>query len=386
MRYFIEYDSFSLAAANEEVCGDTIAITREPNRFLAVVSDGIGTGITASVSSILTSQILIRTLLAHVPLQSSAELLIRTLPLHASSKTPYATFSIVDINRLTNVTTITNYGNPPVLLFRKSRYVPLTSFAVAKNTTPWQQYSLQLESFDTLFLMTDGFPGSTTDTYLDGGLTLQSLSRHIESQLLLTNGNATSLKRDLLQWANTPCLGKLYDDASCLILRLNPSRELTLMTGPPSSPSLDKVVVDRFLSSHGRKIICGGTTSEIVSLHTGSIVHILPQTGTSAIPPYGRMDGVDLVTEGLLTLMHVVEYIATCNGLSAHLPKAENAATAIAKELLKANIITFLLGNAHNTSYSSNVRVSSRTLRHPLVHQLAHLLTALGKEVYIETF
>jgi hypothetical protein len=384
MGLFLDIEWASLTKTGEEVCGDTVRIDRLPDRALLVMSDGLGSGIQASVSSILTTEILVNMLRSGVPLEESVRTVASTIPFRTDMNASYATFLAVDIDRLRDGATITNYGNPPVLFFRrgmKSALPPQTITVAGKELT---HQSTVLQPGDTLVVLSDGFPGSTTDVFVDDGCTIASLSRQLEQTMLTKNVNASFLIKELSAFALKTFGGSLRDDATVLILQVRAARNLTVLTGPPSDRSRDESVVNRFTEAQGRKAVCGGTTGEIVSVTTGALIRTVNQSAVDGLPPWARMEGIDLVTEGVLTLTRTIEYLARCKGIAQALPVSKNAAVLLAQELLYANCITFIVGLAENESYGKQRLPSSSLFRRSVVSQLVNILEALGKEVAVE--
>lgn len=377
MGFTANIEHISLPHTNEEISGDTVIVHRSPHRIRVLLSDGLGTGITASMSSILTTEILLHLLDADVPMEESLRLIFQTLPLHPVVHQAYATLTVIDIDRTSSTATITTMGNPSVLLFRNSLPLNISETTHSYEGKQWTQQSLTLQSHDILVAMTDGFPGSTSDSYLDNGLTLTSLRRSLSQFLLTHSANATDIKEHLLQWALQPYGGKLQDDASCVIIQNTPAREVTVLFGPPSIPSQDEKVLQQFLSASGKKIICGGTTSKLVSSFTGIPIRTLPHTASDGVPPYATMETVDLVTEGVLTFTRAIQYLST-----SHLPEVPNGASLLAQELLSANFITFLVGAPELPTETKPPTISAGFLRKSLVRQCAALLENLGREVY----
>lgn len=387
MKYTANIEHASLPKDGESVSGDTIVIQKSPERLLLLLSDGLGSGIAASVSSILTTEILVHLLENRIPLEETLRLLARTLPVHPTVQQAYATMTVIDIDRISHSAVISTIGNPPVFFFRHSVVSSLPTEVHLYDGKQCIQQKISLQPHDVLIAMTDGFPGSSSDSSLDNGVTITSLSRTI-SQFLLTHiTDAHLLKEELLRLVHQSFGEKLSDDASFVIVQSVPSAEATILIGPPSSKKLDDFVVQRFLSSDGEKIICGGTTSEIVSTITGIPIRILPHSACDGVPPYATMETIDLVTEGILTVTKAIQYLSAKE--FPHISfnsDSPNGAWLLAQKLLNANVITFMVGDSDNSYYRTNRGLSSGTLRKSLVRQCVSLLESYGKEVYVELY
>ena len=81
------------------------------------------------------------------------------------------------------------------------------------------------------------------------------------------------------------------------------------MVGPPQDRSEDEALVQRLLAFDGQKVVCGGTTSKIVSRVTGKELEIQLDYISPEVPPVAKLEGIDLVTEGIITMQHALELI-----------------------------------------------------------------------------
>ncbi len=176
------------------------------------------------------------------------------------------------------------------------------------------------------------------------------------------------------------------DDASLIVVQVRNGREATVFTGPPSNMAMDDACVERFLKTPGRKIVCGGTTGNIVALYLGSKIRQIPDSEQDDVPGLSRIDTIDLTTEGILTLSRTSEYLERSKGNQNALPTTRNAAVLLSEELLLADTITFMVGLADNSAYTKLKMPSSVLLRRSIIRQLVGLLTSFGKEVNVEYY
>lgn len=164
------------------------------------------------------------------------------------------------------------------------------------------------------------------------------------------------------------------------------SRTAMVFTGPPLNESDEDGLVERLMSFDGERIVCGGTTGKIVSFFLGENVETDMSTSRENIPPIGYLEGIDLVTEGILTLNKAAEWIDETGGDINRLPVDRNGAVLLARSLLSADEITFLVGQKMNPFYQNPLLPLSVNIRKSLVEKIAAQLTRLNKHVKVEYF
>jgi len=157
-----------------------------------------------------------------------------------------------------------------------------------------------------------------------------------------------------------------------------------VFTGPPLDAAQDDHYAQRVLDFEGRKVICGGTTGEIMEIALGKAIHVDVSTLRSDIPPIGHLSHIDLVTEGIITMSRALDYMRDCHGDSLRLPKDRNAAVLLAQELLQADSIFFLVGQSINEFYQNPLLPRNLSLRKSLVLEISQFLQDHNKEVQFE--
>jgi hypothetical protein len=161
------------------------------------------------------------------------------------------------------------------------------------------------------------------------------------------------------------------DDISCGVIYYRRPRRLLVITGPPFSRERDGELADLVQTFDGRKVICGGTTAGIVSRLLGRGVTMSLAQLDPEIPPAAVMDGVDLVTEGTVTLGMVGELLE--RGSSGEMAR-KNPATDLISLMLQSDIVEFVVGTRINEAHQDpNVPVEL-DLRRNIVRRIARLL------------
>jgi len=178
--------------------------------------------------------------------------------------------------------------------------------------------------------------------------------------------------------------GQPGDDATFVGILARKPHRLLVFTGPPTDRAQDEPTVSRLIHFDGRKVVCGGTTANIVAEHLGEIVDTDLGTLREEVPPIGWINGVDLVTEGILTMAKTLQLLKTCGGDPRRLPVDRNGAALLTRELLRADSIRFLAGEQMNPFYQNPLLPKNISIRHSLVEQVAATLRGFHREVEIE--
>lgn len=172
-------------------------------------------------------------------------------------------------------------------------------------------------------------------------------------------------------WKNSP-----GDDGTVLCVKYRKAKLVTVLTGPPSERSIVPIMLRDFMLHENSKIVCGGTTSHLVADYLKQDLEMDESYLDSDLPPIAYLKGVDLVTEGILTLSRAAEYLK--NGIPE---QTRNAATALLEHLINADGITFMVGTARNPAHQNTGLPDSLFLRRTVVEDLTVQLRSMEKEV-----
>lgn len=196
-----------------------------------------------------------------------------------------------------------------------------------------------------------------------------------------TGGDAEQLLGALVRMYHRLAQGEPAPAVTVLAMHIRPQRSATVWSGPPANPVDDARAVERFWAESGRRIICGDTTAAVAARILGRSLEQEPRpaVGWAEVPPTWRLEGVDLVTEGVVTLRKTRERLNRARR-AADLPRANDGATRLARLLLEADVIRFLIGTAVNPAQ----RDGGVSWRQEVVHNLIADLEARGKIVSVE--
>jgi hypothetical protein len=146
-----------------------------------------------------------------------------------------------------------------------------------------------------------------------------------------------------------------------------------------------------FFSKEGKHIICGGTTSTIASKYLHKpLMAKLDYASNSDVPPIAELEGVDLVTEGVITISKVLEYakdyIAETR-LYEEWSFSRDGASKICQLLFEeATDINMYVGRAVNPAHQNPDLPINFNIKMNLVEELSDKLTKMGKRIKISYF
>lgn len=381
---FFDISALSLNKSSEELCGDKVKFIKTDKKTTIVLSDGLGSGVKANILSTLTTEILITMLNADVRLEEVLKTIIGTLPICKVRKIAYATFTIIQINHETNKFQVINFDNPPIFYFKKGRTHKLetrTERILDKKLTFSEGY---LERGDFIGAGSDGVLYAGLGVLLNFGWGWDSIAKYIENLFLLHTHTARTIVQKVIEETRSLYQNKIGDDATFVGIYVRKRNPLMVFTGPPLDPSQDEAYVDKLLKFKGRKVICGGTTGNIVAGFLGETVQIDIGTMTKELPPIGKLSEIDLVTEGILTISKAIDILKKCNCDISRLPSGRNGSILLANEILEADSILFLVGQQINEFYQNPLLPKNISIRRSLVEELVKILREKQKEVSLE--
>jgi hypothetical protein len=385
---FIDVDFCQRAKHGQVVAGD-VFLSRKikaEGRVVSVLSDGLGSGVKAGVLANLTATMALRYTTAFVDVRKSAKTIMDTLPVCEQRKISYSTFTIVDLDE-DGKTRVIEHGNPPLILLRGQCPVPIERASLTLEA--WKDRVIYYSEFDTqlgdrIVFFSDGVSQSGLGR---AGLPLGWGSDRVTSFLLRQVSadneiSAGELSHRLVGEAVVNDGQAAKDDISCGVIYYRRPRRLLVITGPPFSRERDGELAGRVQTFDGRKVICGGTTAGIVSRLLGRAVTMSLAQLDPEIPPAAVMEGVDLVTEGTITLAKVGEMLERGSaGELAH----KNPATDLISLMLQSDIVEFVVGTRINEAHQDPNVPIELDLRRNIVRKIARLLeTRYLKEARVQ--
>ncbi len=381
---FIDIYNASLNKRGEELCGDKVKFLKTGTKTTVVLSDGLGSGVKANILATLTTEILITMLNADVPLKEVLKTVIGTLPICRVRKIAYSTFTILWVDSQTNHFKVINFDNPPPVYCRNNHVRPLEMQTQEILGRKIQSAEGQLERGDFLGAISDGVLYAGMGMTMNFGWGWDNVAKYIEDVLLQKPHTAQTIVKEVIDQTSELYQGFIGDDATFVGLYIRQRNPLMVFTGPPLDEEHDEEYVDQLLGFNGRKVICGGTTGNIVASYLGEIVEMDLSTMRRELPPIGMLSCVDLVTEGILTLSKATEYMRNCQCDLSRLRFDNNGAYLLAREILQADSIHFLVGQSINEFYQNPLLPKNISIRRSLVEELVNVLRHYQKEVTVD--
>lgn len=387
MEISVEVAYKSLNKHGEELCGDKVEIIKTRDSNIIILADGMGSGVKANILATLTSKILGTMLLNGAALEDCVTTIVNTLPVCQVRKVAYSTFSILQIFE-DGRAYLVEFDNPSCIFIRKGQMMIMPHLERTISGKMIKEYHFHVSVNDCLVLISDGVVHAGVGKVLNFGWSWDSVAEYT----LKICKNTLSAAR-LASFLSKAC-DELYmqlpgDDTTVAVTKIIERHEVSLFTGPPEKKSDDSRLVEEFMKGNGIKIVCGGTSANIVArlLHkelTTSLVYNNPD-----IPPMGHIEGIQLVTEGVLTLNKAVDLLRTylegnINEEFFELLDQENGASKVAKILIEESThVTLYIGKAINQAHQNPKLPFTLNIRHHLVEQMVELLKKMGKEVQV---
>lgn len=370
-----------LSKNGEELCGDKVEVTRAGETTTVVISDGLGSGVKANILATLTTKIASSLLKRGIPLEEVVNTVSQTLPVCRERKIAYSTFHIVKL-RPSGEATVVEYDSPASFLLRGGRVVPFPTHEKVVAGKTVKEGRLSLMENDFIVAVSDGVIHSGIGGLLKLGWNWNGIS----NQLLAYSADcsAQDVARGILDCCNGYYMGQPGDDSTVVAIKLRRPRQLTLLTGPPSDASMDEKVVRRLMLAPGKKVVAGGTTANVVGRVTSKKVAVDLSYHDPEVPPTASIEGIDLVTEGVLTLTAAIDRLDNHRRLSDG--SFRDGATLLARLLLEADKISILAGTAINPAHQNPNFPARINIKTQVLERLRTKLEAIGKQVEVEWF
>lgn len=373
----------------EELCGDHVDIVEEgENSTVIVLADGLGSGVKASILSTLTSKIISTMMSAGLPIEECVATIAATLPVCSVRGVAYSTFTIIHL--LNNDTVeIIQYDNPITILIRdfKNYDYPKTEMNIGGKKI--FKSTVKLQENDIFVAMSDGCPHAGIGLAYNFGWKREDIISFLE-MLAPAGYTAKTLSTMLVD----ECF-KLYgekpgDDATACVLKVRKRVPMNMLFGPPANRDDNDRMMSLFFSKEGKHIVCGGTTSTIVSKYLNKPLKATLMFEKSDVPPIAEIEGVDLVTEGVITVNKVVEYAKDYLGANEQYENwsmHRDGASLICRLLFEeATDINFFVGRAINPAHQNPDLPINFNIKMNLVEELSASLKKMGKRIKVIYF
>ncbi len=378
---YYEWGTTQLRKHNEELCGDSIVISRYDDSVTLVLSDGLGSGVKANILATLTTQIAMHMLKNNLPLDEVVRTLSETLPLDHVRKLAYSTFAIAQFFKEGNGR-VAEFDTPSAILLRKRKVRPIIYEKRSIEDKSICEAFLDLKDGDWIIFVSDGVLNAGIGGSYPLGWGWEQVAGFLEKHAH-RKFSAGELADKLAEAVNELYEGRPGDDVSIVVIKVRRKLVATVFTGPPLEKSSDQKTISKFIKSPGQLAVCGGTTARIVARHLERPLEVDLKTLTHDVPPIGRIEGIDLVSEGILTLTKTSQLLRSGAGTKAVRFRADGAANLL-RFLLEADYIHFIVGQAVNPAHQNPEFPHHLVIRMTIVREIVTELRKRNKEVTIE--
>lgn len=386
MKYFIDIFHNSINKQGEQLCGDKVEIIRTDDSVIAVLSDGLGSGVKANILATLTAKIAATMLKEGASIKDTVDTIVNTLPECHVRKLAYSTFTMIKIDT-TGKVYIAEYDNPPILIYRNGKDLPLAKRQININGKIILESQFKLEVGDNISVISDGAVHAGVGALLNLGWQWDNINDYLRD-LSKVEKTSRNISGNFIGVCNNLYEDHPGDDTTIMNIKVRDIENIDLFTGPPEDQDMDHWVINKITKNNSKKIICGGTTANIAARELNREIFVDIDTMSKDVPPMAYMDGIDLVTEGVLTLKQALEFIKTYSKedfiSKASYLHLNNGASKLAHFLInECTHVHFWVGKAVNPAHQNPNFPTSLNIKLQIVGELVSELESIGKQVSV---
>lgn len=364
----------------QQICGDAFVCGRSEQGSFFIVCDGIGSGMYANIAAISCAARLEELLRLGVSLRAAAEMTAASMHKAREAEVPFAAFSAAQISPDGHYSVYT-YESPEPIRIADGAGQALAPVFYTAGYEVVGEASGNLNIGDSLLLFSDGVSQAGLGHGYAWGIGSAGVAAFVNKELA-GGCSPENLPRSINAMAAALSGGRFEDDTTCALIHCHEAAQLTLLTGPPSRAAKDSSYVQEFMALPGAKVVCGSTTTEIVSRELGQTAQLCPVDLSFGSPPEYILSGIDLVTEGAVMLNQA------CNLLDEPTETLGNGVVErLCKMMHAADAVHFMLGGAGNAAHSGILFKQIGVLpRKKAVGLICEKLKTLGKLVTVRSY
>ncbi|WP_459838415.1 SpoIIE family protein phosphatase [Halanaerobaculum tunisiense] len=382
----VETGAARISKAGEELCGDKVEIVSNSESTIIALSDGLGSGVKANILSTLTTKIASGLLERGIPIEEVVETMTNTLPVCQDRELAYSTLSVLQVFN-NGQCYLVELDNPTSFLINQQNEISQIEMEERQMADKQiKEAHFKLDPGDMIILVSDGVVHAGIGGLLNFGLGREGVADHLQNYVTKYD-SSNKIAQKLVQLCEAYYCMEPGDDTTAVVVKYRSQRQVTLFTGPPKDETDDPVVVEELITDDSNKIVCGGTTAQIVSRELGAEleVELTYHDQEKEIPPVSKIEGIDLVTEGLLTLNKTLDRLNDAH-CQEDLPEQQDGATRLARLLLKSDYVRLLVGQSVNPAHQSLKLPEEMAIRKQIVNKLVKLLEKRNKTVEVEWY
>lgn len=388
-RLYFDVTSKSLNKKNEELCGDKVEVVRTGDDVIVVLSDGLGSGVKANILATLTSKIIATMMKSGATLEDTVDTIVHTLPVCKVRHMAYSTFSILKLTA-DGKAYLTEFDCPGCVWVHEGVVLPVdyTTREVGGKTI--REASFDLSVGDMFLMFSDGVIYAGLGELMNLGWDWENVCDFVQDNCGKENTSAR-MTAALLGACEDLYMKRPGDDTTVATVKAVPQQIVSMFAGPPRFPQDDERAVVDFMSPDGPKIVCGGSSANLVARVLGREV-TTDLSYDDDLPPIAHIKGIDLVTEGVLTIRQanvIVKQVlqSPADAESLKLLDAQNGAAMIARVLLeRCTHLYMFIGKAINPAHQNPNLPVDLSIKIRLLEDLADTLRAAGKVVKIRYY
>ena len=373
----------------EQLCGDHVDVVPQgDDSTVIVLADGLGSGVKASILSTLTSKIISTMMAEGISLEECVSTIVATLPICSVRGVAYSTFTIIHLIN-NEVAELIQYDNPHVIMFRDNENFDYPKSEMNIDGKKVYKSEISLKEGDIFVAMSDGCPHAGIGIAYNFGWNRDDIIEFL-APLTVNDFTSKTLATILIDEVNRLYGEQPGDDATACVVKIRQRAPMNLLFGPPSNRDDANRMMSLFFSKEGKHIVCGGTTSSIAAKFLHKTVKTSLKFESADVPPIAEIEGVDLVTEGVITINKVLEYAKDYlkdNESYTHWGYKRDGASLICRLLFEeATDINFFVGRAVNPAHQNPNLPINFNIKMNLVEDLSKCLMQMGKKIKVSYF
>lgn len=389
--FYVDIGWKSIYHFGEELCGDHVEVIesdKETETLITVLADGLGSGVKASILSTLTSKIFSTMLAQGMSLEDCVSAVVAALPVDSAKGVAYSTFSIIRTIAGKEAELI-QFDNPAIIFMRGCNQMRYPQEEMIIQGKKIYKSNIKLQSGDLFIMMSDGVTNASATRKYNYQWTGKDIADYMKI-FAPVGYTAKTMATMLIDECYRKYGEHPLDDATACVLAIRPSAVTNIMFGPARDRVKEPEMLKAFFEKGGRHIVCGGTTAKVVGRYLGKEVKPVNNIGKTDIPPMSEIEGVDLVTEGVITMNRVNEYVGNNihdNSRYAEWSSGRDGASRITRFLLEeASEVNFFVGTAVNEAHDNVNLPANFNVKMQIVNELTKYLRIMGKKVTIQYY
>jgi hypothetical protein len=390
MSFSIDVAWKSLNHYGEELCGDKVEIVKREDSDIVILSDGMGSGVKANILATLTSKILGTMFLNGAHIEDCVETIAKTLPICKVREVAYSTFSILQIFHDGNAYLV-EFDNPACVFVRDGKVVDYPYVERDVYGKHIHEYRFTVKTNDCFVLMCDGVIFAGAGELLNYGWQWPDMAEYTLKCTKETLSSAR-LVAMLLQACDDLYQHKPSDDTTIAVTRVIERKVLNIFTGPPQNKEDDEKLMHDFMAQEGKKVVSGGTSANIAARVLDKEIHTILESDDATVPPMAKIEGLDLVVEGVLTLDRTLQLLRRYNSEDFDMDffdqlDGNNGAAKLAKMIIEdCTVVNLFVGTAMNIAHKNQNLSLDLSVRMNLVDHLVTEVETMGKTVIVKYY